>query len=167
MIKNPRWPRYWPNHVVVKLATIGSLGSLKAPGTWGSLMGLVFFATITVHLSDFAAALLLAAGTYFAIGICGEAEKRLKKVDPGEVILDEFVAMPICFLGLHAHMGQSQSWIVILAGFLLFRFFDILKPLGIKKLQRYHGGFGVVADDVAAALIVCAILNVAARVWIF
>ncbi len=166
MIKNPRWARYWPDHVVVRLATIGSLGKLKAPGTWGSLAGLLIYAVVTAHMSDLAAALFLAAASYFAIGICGEAEKRLKKVDPGEIVLDEFVAMPICFIGLSGYMGQSYSGLIILAGFLLFRLFDILKPFGIKRLQRYHGGFGVVADDVAAALVVCVLLNVGTRIWL-
>ena len=107
--------------------------------------------------------MLLTAACYFAIGVCGEAEKRLKKVDPGMIILDEFVAMPICLLGLSGYMGQSYSALVLLAAFLLFRLFDILKPFGIKRLQRYHGGFGVVIDDVAAALMVCAIMNIGTR----
>lgn len=168
MIKNPRWARYWPDSVVVKLATIGSLGNFKAPGTWGSVMGLIFYVVFVSHLSDFAAALLLAGGSYLAIGICGEAEKRLKKVDPGEIILDEFVAMPICFIGLSGvvEANPDQFFVIIAAAFVLFRFFDIVKPLGIKKLQRYHGGFGVVADDVAAALIVAVIMNVGARFWL-
>ncbi len=166
MIRNPRWARYWSNGLVVRLATIGSLGQLKAPGTWGSAMGLLFYAVVIWPLGDFMGTLLLAAGSYFAIGVCGEAEKRLKKVDPGEIILDEFVAMPICLLGLGGYMGQSGSWIILLAAFGLFRFFDILKPLGIKKLQRYHGGFGVVVDDIAAALIVCLIMNAGVRFWI-
>lgn len=129
-------------------------------------MGLVFYAVFVSHLSDFTAAILLAAASYFAIGICGEAEKRLQKVDPGEIILDEFVAMPICLLGLSAYGSHPMFFWIIAAAFLLFRFFDIVKPLGIKKLQRYHGGFGVVADDVAAALIVAVIMNVGVRLWL-
>jgi len=166
MIKNPKWARYWPTNVVVKLATIGSLGQLKAPGTWGSLAGVIVYVAFFSHLSDFVSALLLAALTYFSIGICGEAEKRLQKVDPGEIILDEFVAMPICFVGLSAYGSHPMFLWIVAAGFALFRFFDILKPLGIKKLQRYHGGFGVVVDDVAAALIVAVILNVGVRIWL-
>nr|WP_221774603.1 phosphatidylglycerophosphatase A [Pelagicoccus albus] len=165
-MRNPKWARFWPDKVVVKLATLGSMGDLKAPGTWGSAMGIVFYAVFISHLSDFTAAIVLAAATYFAIGICGEAEKRLKKVDPGEVILDEFVAMPMCFLGLSAYGSHPKFFWILLAGFLLFRFFDILKPLGIKKLQRYHGGFGVVIDDVAAALMVAVIMNFGVRFWL-
>ncbi len=163
MMKNPRWARFWPDKVVVNLATIGSLGQFKAPGTWGSVMGVIFYVVFVAHLSDFAAALFLAAASYFAIGICGEAEKRLKKVDPGEIILDEFVAMPMCLLGLSGYNSHPQYFLILIAAFLLFRFFDILKPLGIKKLQRYHGGFGVVVDDIAAALIVAVIMNVGVR----
>ncbi|MDQ8185565.1 phosphatidylglycerophosphatase A [Pelagicoccus sp. SDUM812002] len=166
MIKNPRWARFWPDRAVVNLATIGSLGQFKAPGTWGSAMGIVFYVVFVAHLSDFAAVLFLAAASYFAIGVCGEAEKRLKKVDPGEIILDEFVAMPICFLGLSGVNYHPHYFLILLAGFLLFRFFDILKPLGIKKLQRYHGGFGVVADDVAAGLVVAVIMNVGVHFWL-
>lgn len=138
---------------------------MKAPGTWGSVAGLVFYASVLAHVSDVMAVIILAVLSYVAIGICGEAEKRLKKVDPGEIILDEFVAMPMCFIGLSGFIGRPDSWIVILSAFALFRFFDILKPFGIKRLQRYHGGFGVVADDVAAALVVCVILNVGVRIW--
>lgn len=165
-MRNPRWARYWPDSVVVKLATIGSIGQLKAPGTWGSVAGVFFYVVVISQISLFAGILLLTAASYFAIGICGEAEKRLKKVDPGEIILDEFIAMPMCLLGLNGYMGHNYSGLILLAAFGLFRFFDILKPLGIKKLQRYHGGFGVVVDDIAAGLIVCVIMNVGVRVWL-
>jgi len=160
MLRNPRWARFWPDRVVVNLATLGSVGRLKAPGTWGSLAGLLFYAVSVAHWSDFSATVFLAACAYFAVGICGEAEKRLNKVDPGEIVLDEFVAMPICLIGLGGYQGHPQFLLILLSAFGLFRLFDILKPFGIKRLQRYHGGFGVVADDVAAAILVAIVLNV-------
>tara|TARA_B110000037_G_C16921418_1_gene424539 strand:- start:229 stop:729 length:501 start_codon:yes stop_codon:yes gene_type:complete len=163
MMKNPRWARYWSDDAVIKSATIGSVGRLPAPGTWGSLVGILFYLVVFYNLNPFWYGLLLVASCYFAIGICGEAEKRLKKVDPGEIIIDEVIALPICFMGLQPYMGQSYTWMIFLAVFGLFRFFDILKPLGIKKLQRYYGGFGVVIDDVAAGVVVCVIMNVALR----
>ena len=163
MIRNPQWARYWPDRVVVNLATIGGLGSLRAPGTWGSFMGVVFYAAVIYHLALWIQALALVVACYVAIGVCGEAEKRLKKVDPGEIVLDEFVAMPICLLGMSSYMGHGYSALILLVGFALFRLFDIVKPFGIKRLQRYHGGFGVVADDVAAGLVVCVIMNVGTR----
>ena len=74
--------------------------------------------------------------------------------------------MPICLLGLSSYVNSPDGWMLFIGAFALFRLFDILKPFGIKRLQRYHGGFGVVADDVTAALVVCLILNVVVRIWL-
>jgi phosphatidylglycerophosphatase A len=106
------------------------------------------------------------------VALCGEAEFRLARKGPGEVILDEFVVMPLCFLGWRllavapAGAGHWPKWAVILTGFALFRFFDILKPLGIRKLQDLPGGWGVVVDDVAAALASCATMHLANFIWL-
>jgi phosphatidylglycerophosphatase A len=108
-------------------------------------------------------------GLYLAVAICGEAEFRLGRRDPGEVILDEFTAMPLCFLGwpvlARVLPSWAAPWAVFVAGFLLFRLFDITKPLGIRKLQDLPGGWGIVVDDVAAALATCAVLHGAAWAW--
>lgn len=167
MMRNPRWTRYWPSHVVIRIATLGSMGDFKAPGTWGSAAGALLYFVFFYHLSPIFGVLLMLAACYFAVGICGEAEKRLKKVDPGEVILDEVVAMPICFLGLKPYIEAGNGLLVLVGAFGLFRLFDILKPFGIKKLQRYYGGFGVVIDDLAAAVVTCILMNVALRFWLF
>ncbi len=166
MMRNPRWARYWTTNTVLRAATLGSLGNFKAPGTWGSATGVLFYLVIFYPTSDFMGAFLMLASCYFAVGICGEAEKRLKKVDPGEIIIDEVVAMPICFIGLKPFIADGHGAIVLIGGFLVFRVFDILKPFGIKKLQRYYGGFGVVIDDVVAGLATCAAMNVALRLWV-
>jgi phosphatidylglycerophosphatase A len=81
------------------------------------------------------------------------------------VVLDEFIVIPLCFLGWQSLDGHLPYWAILLAGFALFRFFDIVKPLGIGRLQRLPGGWGVVADDVGAALAACATLHVGAWVW--
>ena len=106
-------------------------------------------------------------GLYLAVAMCGEAEFRLGRRDPAEVVLDEFTAMPLCFLGWPALLdaAHEQRWAIFLAGFLLFRLFDIAKPLGIRKLQDLPGGWGIVADDIAAALAACAVLHGAAWAW--
>lgn len=166
MIRNPKWARYWPTHVVLRLATLGSLGSFKAPGTWGSAAGVLLYLVLFYPFGNFMGLILMAAGCYFAIGICGEAEKRLKKVDPGEIVIDEVIAMPICFVGMKPYIADGHGAIVLIGGFVIFRILDILKPFGIKRLQRYYGGFGVVIDDVVAGLATCVILNVAIRVWL-
>ncbi len=140
-----------PRSVVLGATTFGPLGRLKAPGTWGSAVGILFFAVFFVHLDPAVYLLLSLLLIFLSVPLCQEAETRLGRRDPGCVILDEFVAIPLCFLGVPLVPGEA-NWPWILGGFLLFRFFDILKPLGIKRLQNLEGGWGVVADDLAAAV---------------
>ncbi|MDB6169217.1 MAG: phosphatidylglycerophosphatase [Verrucomicrobia bacterium] len=163
-LQQPIWPRFLSTETVLLLATLGPTGRrLPAPGTWGSVAGLFYFTVFFLGRLDWLGNVLVsAAGAYFAVAICGEAEFRLGRKDPGEVILDEFVAMPLCFLGWPVLVGPLPAWVVLLAGFGLFRFFDILKPFGIYQLQELPSGWGVVVDDLAAALAACATLHLAA-----
>ena len=75
--------------------------------------------------------------------------------------------MPLCFLGWRMIAGtQPLAFLgLMLAGFLLFRLFDIWKPLVIDKLQGLPGGWGIVLDDTAAALATCLTLHVSHAVW--
>jgi phosphatidylglycerophosphatase A len=151
---------------VIGVATLGPLGRrLPAPGTWGSLAGLLYFVAFFYHASIGAAIVASAIGAYLSVGFCGEAEVRLRKRDPGEIVLDEVIAIPLCFLGWRSLLAVAPPWVLLLAGFALFRLFDILKPFGIHRLQALSGGWGVVIDDLAAALAACATLHVAGWVW--
>ena len=142
-LTQPAWPRAFPTALIVNLATLGTLGErVRAPGTWGAAAGLVVFALFGGPLNPLEVVVTSAVAIWLAVGICGEAEVRLSRTDPGEVILDEFVVMPLCFLGWQ-WLPPDLPWLVLLlAGFGLFRFFDILKPLGINKLQSLPGGWG-------------------------
>jgi phosphatidylglycerophosphatase A len=165
-LQQPVWPRFLPTDTVLACATLGPIGrTLKAPGTWGSVAGLLYFTVIFYPLGWIASVLLGALGAYVAVAICGEAEFRLGRRDPGEVILDEFVAMPLCFLGWPALIGPVPPWAVFLNGFALFRLFDIAKPFGIRRLQDLPAGWGVVADDIAAALVSCGVMHLAQWLW--
>ncbi len=163
----PHWPRALPTSLVVGAATLGPVGmKLPAPGTWGSVAGLLYFTVIFFPLGLVPTLLLSAAGLYLAVGLCGEAEVRMRRKDPGEVILDEFMAMPLCYLGWPAIAAAGwPNWSIFLAGLAVFRFYDILKPLGIRRLQSWPGGWGVVVDDVAAALATCGTLHLGAWLW--
>lgn len=161
-----RWAARCPTGFVVNVATLGPLGRrMPAPGTWGSAAGLLYawlFFRARPWEQTLVWTVLLSV---LAVAVCEEAERRLKRADPGEVVLDEFVVMPLVFMGAHwAFAGVWPEWAVALAGFALFRAFDILKPFGIARLQRWPGGWGVVADDFAAALAACATLHVVA--WV-
>jgi phosphatidylglycerophosphatase A len=166
-LKQPVWPRFLPSATVLNCATLGPIGRrLRAPGTWGSVAGLMYFTVIFADRYGILGTLLLSAiGAYVAVAICGEAEFRLGRRDPGEVILDEFVAIPLCFLGWPALVGPLPPWAVFLLGFGLFRLFDILKPFGIKRLQNLPAGWGVVVDDLAAALLTCIVMHAGQFVW--
>jgi phosphatidylglycerophosphatase A len=154
---------------VVNIAMVGPLGRLKpGPGTWGSLAGLLYFTVFFQKLLWWQVLLASLPALYLAVAFCGEAEYRLGQRDPGGVVLDEFVVMPLCFLGwqsLPAVWVADWRWAVFLGGFGLFRLFDIAKPLGISRLQDLPGGWGVVADDVTAALAACASLHALAWAW--
>jgi phosphatidylglycerophosphatase A len=152
--------------LVVGIATLGPLGRrLPAPGPWGSLAGLLYFVVFLQHASIGANLVASAVAAYLAVAFCGEAELRLRKRDPGEVVLDEVVALPLCFLGWQGLVPLWPPWGIFLGGFALFRIFDIVKPFGIRRLQAWPGGWGVVVDDTAAALAACATLHVAGYVW--
>ena len=167
VFKQPIWPRFLPTTWVVSCATLGPVGRMrKAPGTWGSVAGLLYFTTLFAgRVGDVGVLVLSAAGLYFSVALCGEAEFRLGERDPGKIVLDEFVAMPLCFLGWTRFAGVVPNWAVFLAGFALFRLYDIAKPFGIKKLQDLPGGWGVTVDDTAAALAACATMHLAFYAW--
>ncbi len=97
--------------------------------------------------------------TYLAVAICDTAERRLQMRDPGMIVLDEVIAVPLVFLGMNEYFAQYEGWMLLLAGFVLFRIFDIAKPFGISKLQNLPGGLGCVVDDLAAGVASCIVLH--------
>lgn len=167
-LREPLWPTFIPGKLVVTLATLGPLGArLPAPGTWGAAAGVFYALLFFRHVPWPTTLVVTLLASYVAVGITGEAARRLGKSDPGEVILDEFVVMPLVFLGAaRAFAGVWPEWGVLAVGFGWFRVFDILKPFGISRLQRWPGGWGIVADDFVAALAACAALHLSGWVWL-
>lgn len=167
----PLWPRFLPTAWVIGLATLGPVGRVRrGPGTAGSAAGLLyftlFFAPLPAAQAWWLTLLFSLPAIYLSVAICGEAEFRLGERDPGKVVLDEFVVMPLCFIGWHqlpARWVSDAPWAIFIGGFALFRLFDIIKPFGISRLQALPGGWGVTADDVAAALAACATLHLIGR----
>ena len=132
-------------------ATFFYLGKLPiAPGTWGSLGALFLWLflpiTTSVHLS-----VIL---TLFVLGVYSshKVAKYLNVHDPSEVVIDEAVGMGISLFML------PHDWVLYLIAFLLFRFFDILKPSFIYQIQNLPGGWGIMLDDVLAGLFTLAIV---------
>jgi phosphatidylglycerophosphatase A len=145
--------------LIKNLSTLGPIGTkLPAPGTFGSLAGLMAF-SICVWLSPLSPTSVVSLfSALFIVGIplCSRAEVLLAKPDPPEVIWDEFTAIPLVYIFCLEELSSSSfnsSIFLLLLGFILFRIFDILKPLGIRGLQKLPSGWGVMIDDLAAALI--------------
>lgn len=171
MTPGTRWTALLPTPLVCGLATLGPVGRApKAPGTWGSVCGVIWYSLVFHHLDPLGYLLLLALTLYLSVAICGEAEIRLRQRDPGQIVLDEAAAVPLCFLGLQGAINSlgAGALVLLVAGFGLFRLFDVLKPFGIHGLQDKPGGWGVVLDDAAAALATCLVLHLgwAGYVWL-
>lgn len=136
------------------IATGAGSGYLpKAPGTWGTLVGLLLWWPLA-GLS--LAAYLAAVAVLFIVGVAsaGAAEKILDRGDPGVVVIDEIVGVLIALAAVPLHP------VAALAGFALFRLFDIAKPFPVGWLDRHlHGGLGIMLDDVAAGLYALLVLH--------
>ena len=136
------------------IATGAGSGYLpKAPGTWGTLVGLLLWwplagLSLTAYLATVA--------VLFIVGVAsaGAAEKILDRGDPGVVVIDEIVGVLIALAAAPLHP------VAALAGFALFRLFDIAKPFPVGWLDRHlHGGLGIMLDDVAAGLYALLVLH--------
>ena len=118
----------------------------KAPGTWGSLVGLLLF--FLLHSLSLPVYLAVTAGL-FVVGsfAAGEAEKILDNRDPGVVVIDEIVGIMITMIAVPA------TPLTMALGFVLFRIFDIVKPFPVNFFdQKFHGGLGIMLDDVMAGI---------------
>lgn len=125
----------------------------KAPGTWGSALGVLIWIGIC-HLPP--GTYWSIVGMLFAAGAIssGAVEKIVDRGDPGLVVIDEIVGQLIT-LSL-APLNPSAG----VAGFVLFRVFDILKPFPIGWIDHHlHGGLGIMLDDVAAACYALVVLQ--------
>ncbi len=129
------------------IATGGGSGYLpKAPGTWGSLVGILLWLALgRLGLAAYLAVVL--ALLVMGVIAAGAAEKIVDRPDPGLVVIDEIVGQLIVLTGAPPQLP------VIIAAFVLFRFFDILKPYPAGWLDRHiHGGLGIMLDDAMAGL---------------
>ena len=144
----------------VFIATFGYSGYFPvAPGTVGSAAGLAVYLLVWWTGSR-AVELALIAGL-FAAGVWAgtTAERYFGGIDPGPVVIDEVVGMLITLAFIP--VGLSGA----LAGFVLFRIFDVIKPYPAGRLERLHGGLGVMADDAMAAVYANITLRLLA--WLF
>jgi phosphatidylglycerophosphatase A len=128
------------------------------PGTIGSLLGLPL--AWLFGRADAGAGVIFAlqaAVILAGIPICGTAARRLGRADPGSVVYDEIAALPLVFL------SRPLTFTTAILGFVWFRIFDIAKPWPVRRMERLHGGLGIMIDDVVAALYAAAALWISVR----
>jgi len=169
----PKRRRTFSDYVALAIATCGVGYIPIAPGTWGSMVGVmillrlrpVVFEIFEIRFagriqddawrlfferSFFTSILLLVVIALSIIGIwaASRAERLLGRKDPKAVVIDEVVGQLITYVFVFDFIGP----IGIAMGFVLFRAFDIIKPYPIRRLEGLHGGLGIVADDILAGL---------------
>ncbi|MGI2259111.1 phosphatidylglycerophosphatase A family protein [Shewanella sp. GXUN23E] len=137
----------------------GSGLAAKAPGTFGTLAAIPLYLVLApLGLSWYlaATALVILAGIY----ICGKASKDMGVHDHGAIVWDEVAGLLITMI------AAPSGWPWIVAGFVLFRIFDIIKPWPIRILDaKVHGGLGIMADDVLAGVFSFACLQLLSHVF--
>jgi phosphatidylglycerophosphatase A len=171
VVAKPRPARSAKDYLALGIATCG-VGYLPlAPGTWGSLVGIgvyvlvrgaamkVFFGVgaarnfNVLHVYYGVVALELVAAviiTLIGIWAASRTERLSGKKDPSKVVIDEVAGQFIALMPVPFYLGEA--WWSALLAFILFRFFDIVKPYPARKLESLHGGLGIMADDIVAGI---------------
>ena len=129
-----------------------------APGTWGSLAALP--AAWAIHQIAGPFALTIATALVFYAGVTATAREIASgdNHDPGWIVIDEVVGqwialLPVAFGAWNADVSPLQLWPGIVAGFLLFRLFDVWKPLMVGRADKRGDAMGVMLDDVWAGVL--------------
>ena len=133
--------------LAVFVATVAYCGYFPfAPGTVGSAAGLIAYLLVWWSQSAIVEVGLIVG--LFAAGVWAgtTAERYFGGIDPGPVVIDEVVGMLITLAFI------PVGWSGAVAGFVLFRIFDVIKPFPAGRLESLHGGLGVMADDAMAAI---------------
>ena len=130
------------------IATAGGIGYLPlAPGTWAAIItSSVWFVTFKIlgsseNIQLLILPVIIVSGIYCSGKILDNTDK-----DPSHIVIDEVAGMCLTLLLI------PPTFQNIFAGFILFRFFDILKPFGIKRMEKINGGWGIMLDDLLAGV---------------
>jgi len=141
--------------ISLNLSTMGMIGYLPAPGTMATFVTLFIVYLINFFkVNLFGYFIFLIFITIVSFWAIKKSLFYFKNQDPAQIVLDEFLGCLIAFFAIPV-TGTS-----LIIGMILFRFFDIIKPLGISKLEKYKGAWGIIMDDVAAGIFSNVILQI-------
>ncbi len=149
-----------------------------APGTFGSLLGLGWFAVVLLTAHLWSMVLAIGLSILVSVWLCGFAEAQLHQKDPGSVVLDEIVAVPVCFaswiairlwktglLSDNQYFFSKTNWLPVVGVVVAFRLFDVWKPWPVRQSQSLPGGWGITIDDLLAAVYVNLVVLTILLIW--
>lgn len=137
--------------------TFLGIGNLRpGPGTWASVATIGLWRALAPLSGDYlltAAITTAVAVTAIGIPAATRVAREMGKADPSCVVIDEVAGQMIAVIGAPLH------WKTLLAGLILFRAFDIVKPFPLRRLERLPEGVGIMLDDVGAGLYALALVQ--------
>ncbi|MFH1851139.1 MAG: phosphatidylglycerophosphatase A [Candidatus Neomarinimicrobiota bacterium] len=143
------------------IATVGRVGRLPgAPGTWGSLAAILMWYLIPHELTAFVLVPGTVIVTILGIFTAAATERQYQIHDPSFVVIDEWAGQWLALWFL------PQTITAGLLAFIFFRLFDIAKPWPINRLQKLPGGWGIMADDIAAGLVALVLTHLIHYFWL-
>ena len=149
------------DYLALSIATCG-VGYLPlAPGTFGSLVGVAIFLLLVQKTSPLVIVVSILVITFAGFWAASRTEELSGRKDPGKVVVDEVAGQMIALLPLTVF---TVTPLAVMVSFILFRFFDIVKPYPAGRLESLKGGFGIMCDDLVAgayaAVLTAVILSV-------
>ena len=150
----PRW--------AALIATFFGIGRLRpGPGTWGSAAAMLLWAALAHFIAPASRTpvliALIVATVLVGIPAATQIARASATKDPQFVVIDEVAGQLIAFIAV------PLAWKTLLAGFILFRAFDIVKPPPVRQLEKLPEGTGIVLDDVAAGIYALAVMQLLLR----
>jgi phosphatidylglycerophosphatase A len=147
------------DYLALAIATFG-VGFLPlAPGTWGSLVGVGIYLLLRFLFLDsgqipflIIQLVVILTVTFSGIWAASQTERITGRKDPGKVVVDEVAGQLISLLpvALVPFWSSWKLWVIV--SFILFRLFDIVKPYPARRMERLHGGMGIMCDDLVAGV---------------
>jgi phosphatidylglycerophosphatase A len=154
------WKKVWTDPIYFLAFGFGSGLSPIAPGTFGTLAAIPIYCVFAFFLNAQIYLILTLIAFFAGIFICGKVSRDLGVHDYGGIVWDEIVGYLLTMFMVPLH------WFWIVLGFVLFRIFDIWKPYPIGWVdKRVSGGFGIMIDDVIAAIPAFFILQIVSHLY--
>ena len=150
------------DYLALAIATCG-VGYLPlAPGTFGSLVGVGIF-LLLAHANPLVIVVAILAVTFAGIWAGSRVEQVSGRKDPGKVVVDEVAGQMIALFPLTLFARWSTGAVIL--SFILFRFFDIVKPYPANRLQDLDGGMGIMFDDLVAGVYGAVVVSIILRIF--